>query len=119
MKTMKMYLYLARRNKSQVRLLTILSGTEYPATRLTDVKKLGLPSGITAKLTAYIHENRMSWEPWIESAENFAELRKKLTARGFEGFPLSSSPVFEAAFERVSSQLVAPKIKTMLRKPKS
>jgi len=53
-----LYLYLARRDKSGIRILD-------------------------GQITQIIYDARMLWEPWVESANTFEELRASLKIRGY------------------------------------
>ena len=90
-----MYLYLARRDKMGARVVTVLEGPECPPIRLTDLKSLQLPVAISESVERILYENRMYWEPWIESADSYQALRKKLQARGFQGLYPSCKPIFD------------------------
>jgi hypothetical protein len=113
-----LYLYLAKRNKSQIKILSVLRGGECPPIRVTDVKKLSLPLSLTAKLEKQIHEDRMQWEPWIESAESYTALAKSLQKRGFKSLPLCGSPMFEVELEKIiTSEQERQKVTAKLDKP--
>ena len=79
----KLYLYLARRDKKGVEILTILHGPAVPPTRVADVERLGLPRNLTEQLKQSIHDDRMYWEPWIEAADSYADLVATLKNRGY------------------------------------
>lgn len=91
--TSKIYLYLARRDKKKVRILTTFQGHAIPPTRIDNIKKLGLPKNISSKLEATIFEDRMLWEPWMEAAESFDVLKTSLKNRGYKP-PGKSKPQF-------------------------
>lgn len=107
-----MYLYLARRDKMGARVVTVLDAPERPPTRLTDLKSLQLPAGMHDSIERIFHENRMYWEPWVESASDYAELRKKLQTRGFQRLYPSCKPMFDG-----TSLLLPPKV-SMKKHPK-
>jgi hypothetical protein len=90
---MSLYLYLARRDKTGVKVLSIFQSNKvYPATRVTDVESLGLPAGLQESISSAVHNDRMLWEPWVESADNYEELKKSLRERGYSGVPQYSMP---------------------------
>jgi len=99
---MMLFLYLAKRNKSQIKLLAVLNGAECQPMRI-DVKRLSLPSTLTDKLDNYIYQERMLWEPWIESATNYPEFVRSLQRRGFSKLPLCAKPLFEPQLEKIIS----------------
>jgi len=73
----------------------------------------------------------MLWEPWLETAENFNDLKKSLTNRGYVNLPIHDSPkhtTFNFYFsdeKKRQESIVAPDTskldqpKTMLRKKSS
>jgi len=124
----RIYIYLGKRDKKGIKILAVLKGPNHPATRIPDIIKLGLPIDLEQKIGKQIYRDRMLWEPWIESAEDFTELKKMLENRGFTRLPLSSSPMFELQRESVvKTEQDVPKLlinplaqqpKTMIRKSK-
>ena len=124
----KVYLFLARRDKKGLKVLSILNGPEYRATRINDLSILKLPIALHDKINNEVYQNRMLWELWAESAENFGELKEKLQTRGYTSLPLCCSPMFEHEKEAIVAKLthkttvVLPQVeqrKTMVRKTKS
>ena len=97
----KIYLYLARRDKSAVKILSILQGQTIPATRVGDIKDLNLAKSLETKIGTIVHENRIYWETWIESAESNTELKKRLVKRGYKDIPLTGQPMVIAKKEDV------------------
>lgn len=79
----KVYLYLLRRNKKDTKIIGDLksSGYVYPA-RLIDLDSLGLSASDRLNLKSIINDHQLDWETWIESAENYTELRQNLDKRG-------------------------------------
>ena len=127
----KVYIYLAERNKKGIKVLTVVnSQIEYQRTQITDVVKIGLPANLQEKIIEQAHKDRMLWDLYLESAEDFKSLKKLLTKRGYHTIPLFSSPMFapeqamvmtgeEAA--KKSDLTLRPEIqkeKTMLRRMK-
>lgn len=93
MSTSKIYLYLARRDRKEVKVVLNMQGLNTPATRLTDVALLRLAPELLPELQTILHGHKMEWEPWVESAENFADLKKKLEGRGYTNVPLKNKPL--------------------------
>ena len=114
METIKLWIYLARRDKSAVELLTAVYGSKQTPARLTDIKPLLLPQSINNDLEKKVSDNKLLWELWIESAENFDELRSVLKARGYKQVPTSGTPTF-GSYQVVVNNKFLPQIKTMLR----
>jgi hypothetical protein len=88
---MKQYLYLARRDKRGLKLVTILKGESFVNAPLTDLKELNLPPVWQREIEKIIWNNRMLYEPRIETAESFQELQGRLKHRGYTRLP--SGPV--------------------------
>lgn len=86
------WIYLARRDKKAVRILAKAAGKNVMANRVEDLSQLGLPENWLAKINNIAHENRMLWELWIESFDNFEELRAALYTRGYSNIPMSPQP---------------------------
>lgn len=89
----RLYLYLARRDKKGCKVIMVLQGLTTPPTRVTDVNSLRLGPDVLSELTDIIHEHRMEWEPWVESANSYEELRQKLVTRGYSQLPLKATPL--------------------------
>jgi hypothetical protein len=71
----------------------VLQGLKTPVARLTDIHSLRLPPEVTAELQTIIYDRRMDWEPWIESADSYEELRQKIASRGYSQLPLKGNPL--------------------------
>lgn len=113
-KPTRLFLYLARRDGRGIRILTVMSGREQPPTRLNDIKTLQLPSQLQAELERIIADDRMMWEPWIESAESYDALRANLKKRGYTNTPVNGQP--ELIGKPTASTTALPKKRTMLRR---
>ena len=119
---MRIYLYLARRDKKGIKIITIFpSKSGYSHTRVSDIKSLTLPDDLESSITKDVHENRMLWEPWLEGAENYSDLKKSLIKRGYSNIPLCEAPAFVHKVRIVKSKEerndpVGKPIKTMIRK---
>jgi hypothetical protein len=97
MEPSKIYLYLAKRDRQGVKVVMVLQGKETPPTRLTDASLMRLTPEILPELQNILHDHRMEWEPWVESASNYEDLRKKLERRGYSNLPLKSQPLHTAS----------------------
>lgn len=75
--------------------------------RLTDIKTLKLPQLWESKIQQLIYDNRMLYEPWIESANNYNELRERLSNRGFKNLPMGPNPMLD-----ITTYVNAPKAET-------
>lgn len=90
----KLYLYLARRDRKGIMLLsTFPAPKDVRPTRVADINSLNLPPKLTKEITETVHENRMLYEPWIESANSFGDLKNSLKKRGYRNLPLNQSPM--------------------------
>ena len=112
------YLFLARRDKTGIRVLAKFKGQNQLPSRISDIKSLNLPIDWTTNITKIIAESKMLWEPWIQSANSYNELIDALKVRGFSNIPMNSRLEYNPANLQVpivnSSNL--PNKKTMLRK---
>jgi len=127
---MKLYLYLARRDKKGIRVLSVISGNDYfPPTRVKSIEELGLPDKMESIISKEVLENKMLWELWIEGAENYIALRNALKKRRYKNLPLSYSSICQEYEKKVYAPSEKPKpieinrklsnpIKTMLRRKK-
>lgn len=119
---MKMYLYLARRDRKGARVVMTLSGEKTWPARVTDLKAIQLPENITDAVSQIVYDNRMYWEPWIESAENYEELKKSLTRRGYSNLYASSKPLYDGSsllYSPSADISSLPKQKTMIKRGKT
>lgn len=90
---MKTYLYLLRKNKKDFKLLTVLASQPVQATKIDNLNYLDLPKSVVSEIDEIIHQYRMDWELWIESANNFDELRTSIERRGVSNMPSTASPI--------------------------
>ena len=89
----KIYLYLAKRDKKGIRILTVFNDTrKQDATRIERLDKLNLPESIKLNVFQAVEENKMLWEPFIESADTFADLVASIKSRGYKNIPFYCSP---------------------------
>jgi hypothetical protein len=71
------------------------------------------------KIQQIIYENRMLYEPWIESAQDFNDLKTRLGGRGYTDLPMGTIPLLNmAAYTKApKADTSSCKVKkTMLRK---
>lgn len=117
-KKTKLYLYLARRDKSDVKVLMTFPGPSYPATRIQNIKDLKLPDEVERELGRTIHENRMLWEPWIEGIDGYDSLRKSLMGRGYRNVPAFHTPKHAEISNVVTSKkgLMSPNLQDPVKK---
>jgi len=118
-KTSTVYLYLTRRDKAGVRIITALGGHEQSPVRLKDLNVLQLPAGLHGQIARIIQEDRMMWEPWVESADTYEALKTSLKRRGYSNLPVSSQPeLLSGLFSQSpkAAQNNLPKVETMVRR---
>lgn len=120
-KNNKTYIYLARRDKKEIKILTSfpIARDNYPPTRIKDVKVMGLPDALSKDVEATVYKDRMLWEPFIECAENYEDLRRTLVKRGYKIVPMHYSPLHP--LEIMPDKTLAPRVniekkKSMIRR---
>lgn len=112
-----LWLYLARRDQTGVRILARLKSRPQLAVRISDLTPLNLPLSMQTEITQLIYDERMLWEPWVESADTFDDLHLRLKNRGYTSLPINGQPEFNKA---ISANVIAntnklDKPQTMLR----
>ena len=115
----RIYLYLVRRDKKGCQVVLILQGLETSPVKLTDIHALKLQPHVLIELQTIIHEHRMDWEPWIESVDNYEQLRQNLIRRGYSKLPLKSNPLHsESSYNdpHVADMRIIASNKVMVRK---
>lgn len=113
-----LYLFLAKRDKTGIRLLAKFLSNVLLPTRINDVYDLNLSSNLTLQINQIVYDNRMNWELWAESIDSFEDFRKSLKNRGYQNIPISPQPELNVSSKE--NQLISfnklTKVKTMLRK---
>jgi hypothetical protein len=116
MELSKLYLYLARRDKSSVRVLAILQG-ESKTMRIHNLSDLSLPTDMHEAISQEVDANRLLWEVWIEPAESFNVLKAALTKRGYKSLPTTSKAIMPIKGDTVNlASMKDMKKKGMLQK---
>jgi hypothetical protein len=113
----KLYLYMARRDKSGMRVLAILQGAA-KTSRIHDLSTLNLPQNMHEAISQEVDANRLLWEVWIEPAESFNKLKEALHKRGFKSLPISSKPIMPSQRNKAidTTALTETKRKGMLQR---
>ena len=98
-----LYLYLGKRDKKGIRVISIFPGKDrnIPATRIQDISDLSLAPVIEASISKTAHDNRMLWELWLEGADNFKSLKASLRNRGYTNLPTHSMPAHRDSSPKV------------------
>lgn len=93
----KIYIYLGRRDKQGIKILSCFKNSRsYFPTRINDLKLLNLPDKMHGFIDKEIKDNKMMYEPWIQSADSFNNFRQSLIKRGYRNIPLQQSVAYVA-----------------------
>ena len=103
----KHYLYLLKRDKKGMILLTIQQGNPIQRTELFDLKLVQATPQIMTKLKSTYQEHFMDYELWIESAPSFQSILDRLRSQGYSKLPNSATPL--AGWMTVPSSAPLPK----------
>lgn len=76
------YLYLTKRDKKDVKLVTMFQGSCPTRMRVADVGALDLPPAWERELARIAEADRMHYELWMEEADDVLDLQKTLKGRG-------------------------------------
>jgi len=104
----KIYLYLGRRDKKGIKVLSTFPGVTLAPARITDVKNLHLPPALESAVSKTAYENRFLWEVWIESAASFNALKEGLSKRGYRNLPLQADPIHPTGVYCKKNQTIIP-----------
>lgn len=113
-----LYLYLARLDKTDVRILLKLRSPSILPSRYDNLNALGVPEPYLSAIQQVIVDNRLLWEPWVETADSYNELKVSLKNRGYNNLPTSGKPEFiitDVATSSVNPNNL-PQKKIMIRK---
>src|SRR3972149_678995 len=88
METTRLYLYLGKRDKTGIKMVSLVQGPKITA-RISDVKQLNLDTKWEQRLSRIMYDNRMDYELFVEHADDYQELREKLKAKGYGNIPSS------------------------------
>ena len=113
-----LYLYLSRRDKKGIRLLAKFTGFYMMATRVNDLSVLNLPKEWLDQLNQIIYDSRLYWEPWLQSADSYKDLRNALVIRGFSNVLINekSELVLSHSQNLLLNTSALPQKTTMIRK---
>lgn len=99
---MKIFVYLAHRDKEGVKLLGNFKSNQEIHQKISNSVELRLPKDLEKAVANAAFENRMKWDLWIESANDYQDLSKKLKNRGFKNVPKNSLSTFNFALDKIS-----------------
>lgn len=103
-------------------MITVLQGESIVSSKLEDIESLNLPQVWEKKISLVINENKMLYEPWIESAKDFEELKQRLKGRGFSNLPMGLSTILDLPAYGTSPKAETSSCKvqrTMIRKQRT
>jgi len=86
------YVYLAKRDKRGIKILTIFQSQNHIPERANNLSEIPMEINVLQKIQQIVYDNRLNWEPWIESAGTYDQLKAKLKKRGYTGIPMSQQP---------------------------
>ena len=75
-------------NKTGIKMVAVVQGPK-TVSRIDDVRQLQLKPEWESVLGKIMYDNRIDWELWVEHAESYKDLRRKLSMRGITGIPPS------------------------------
>lgn len=113
------WIYLGRRDKSGIKILSQFRGKKIIVSRVSDLADLQLPVDYQEIISKEIYDNRFLYEPWIESALSYAELREQITNRGYYNLPISNVPIYGTGYSKAYPEISVKNIQqtiTMIRK---
>lgn len=86
--------------------------------RVGDLSSYNLPQAWEEAIGKMIYDERMDWEPWIQTAESFKELRKSLYKRGYKHLPMHSTPkiIMPNLRNEINEPKKKPRPRTMIRR---
>lgn len=118
MKIYDIYLYLTKRDKTGVRIITKFQGGKQTPIRLTNdyLNKLQLPSILNVEISQIISDNKMLWEPWIQSVETFDDFVTNLKNSGYKNIPNLNRQELKFSTTQLINVKYLPQNNTMLRK---
>jgi hypothetical protein len=91
---MNAYVYLIRRDKKDLKIITILQGS-CPTKKLDKIQELNLSKDLESQIESIVRDHKMNWEAWIENASSIQDLIDNLSARGLRRIPISIKPVLK------------------------
>lgn len=119
---MKLYLYLGKRNKQGIKIISVFNNINHPVTRIKNIKELSLNAEMEQFVSGLTYEYRMDWELFIESAENYEKLLQQLMKRGYSNLSSYSTPLYRPKISITEKKEFKPTVKshekkhTMIRK---
>lgn len=88
-----LWLYLGRRDKKGVKILSKFYSRDIDPIVIDDLKVFNLPPSWYSRIKTQIDDDLLYWEPWIQTAFNFDELKSNLKKRGYSEIPANGKPM--------------------------
>lgn len=111
-----LWLYLAKRDKKGVQIIAKFLSRDIDPIKLDNIKRLTLPESWEGKIFTYIEQNKIYWEPWIQTNESFDELKDSLKNRGYSDLPANGQPMIPTIPQIIVNINNFPKQKSMIQK---
>ena len=114
-----LWIYLARRDKTGIKMTSKFRGKKIMPSRIERIEDLHLPPSYADYIKTLIYEHRMLYEPWIESANDYATLVQNLKLRGYTNVPVSGKLLYGLNTNGYPPEISVrniPEKKTMTRK---
>lgn len=87
---------MANRNKRGIKVITTILSESIVTSKISDIKDLNLPVFAEKKINQIIQENKILYDLWIETCNNFDELKTRLRGRGYTDLPAVFNPLVES-----------------------
>jgi len=111
-----LWLYLSKRDKKGVQIIAKLLCREINPIPLANIKLLSLPPSWEGKIADIIEQNKIYWEPWVQTASTFDDLKFNLKIRGYSNVPVNGSPMILITPQVLVNVNNFPKQKNMVQK---
>ena len=111
-----LWLYLAKRDKKGIQILAKLLCREIDPVALSNIKMLALPPSWEGRISDTIEQNKIYWEPWVQTSDTFNDLKLNLKARGYSNIPVNGHPMILVTPQVVVNINNFPKQKSMVQK---
>lgn len=114
----QVYIYLARRDKKGIKTLFIFPyKTKIYPTKIDNIENFQFSNEIKNSLYLEVEKNKLLYEPYIESASSFNELKQSLKKRGYKNLPLQQVNLHLLNLnQNINENFAITKKSTMLRK---
>ncbi len=98
----KVYLYIARRNKQDTKIVGVLKSSGYiHAVRVDDLSLLGLPAPKIQALKSILEMHKFEWDLWLESADSYKTLKQNMLSRGILAASSPNAPLIEMESDEI------------------